>query len=187
MTLTVSDAAYADPQSRTIRCMVDGLPGLTGAHAYLAVDGDAPSQALYDALKAGDYGPIAAYVAPVAPPPTTAQLRAYANAKSDALRAAARAYTLTGGLQVICDATQGTGVDLMGLQAWGTANPGATTDFVQDNGGVVTLTGAQCAALALAVLAYGQSVFATLALAMNGVANQSLTTTAQIDALNWPA
>jgi hypothetical protein len=123
----------------------------------------------------------------LAPPAqTTTQLRDYANAKADALRAVARAYTLTG-VVVYCDSTQGTGTDLLSLQAWGTANAAATTNFVQDNGGVVTLTGAQCVALAQDVLAYGQSLFATLASAMNQIANGTITTTDAIDALSWPS
>jgi hypothetical protein len=125
-------------------------------------------------------------VAPSPPAPTATQLRAYANAKVDGLRAVARSYTLTGGLAVLCDATQGTGIDLYGLLNWGTANPAATTNFVQDNGGVVTLTGAQSVALANAVLAYGQSLFAVLAVAMNGIDNATIATTAAIDALSWP-
>ena len=125
-------------------------------------------------------------VAPAATPATATQLRAYAGAKADALRAVARSYTLAGGLVVMCDSTQGTGADLIGLNTWGAANPTATTNFVQDNGGVVTLTGAQCVALANAVLAYGQSVFAVLATAMNDIANGMIATTAQIDALSWP-
>jgi hypothetical protein len=182
---SVTGAAYADAAGRSIFCTV-GIAGYPGVHPYLAVDGDATSQALFDALKAGTYGSVAAYVAPVPPAPTVDQLRAYASNKADALRAVARSYTLTGGLVVMCDSTQGTGADLIGLNNWGTANPSATTNFVQNNGGVVTLTGAQCAALANAVLAYGQSLFAALALAMNGIDNATIATTAAIDALAWP-
>ena len=186
MTITsVAAPAYASADAKSIRCMVT-LDGRAGSHGYLAVDGDEASQSLFDDLVAGKYGAVAAYVAPVPPPPTIPQLRAHAFAKANTLRATVRAYTLPGDLSVICDATASTGTDLHGLLTWGTANPGETTNWVDDNGGVVTLTGAQCVALALAVLAYGQSVFATLAQAMNGIANETITTKAQIDALAWP-
>jgi hypothetical protein len=122
----------------------------------------------------------------VAPTANVNGLRAYANSKATALRAAARTYALTGGVNVLCDATEATGTDLIGLLTWGTANPTATTNWVDDNGGVVTLTGAQCVALANAVLAYGQSVYAVLAAAMNGIANATIASPAQIDALTWP-
>lgn len=123
----------------------------------------------------------------VAPGVTVNALRAYAGAKADSLRAGPRSYALPGGLSVLADASTPTGTDLIGLMTWGQANAAATTNWVDDNGGVVTLTGAQCVALADAVLAYGQSVYAVLAQAMNGVANQSIATTAEIDALSWPA
>ena len=125
----------------------------------------------------------------VAPAPAVSSipaLRAHAFGRLAALRAALRTYALPGDLSVICDATPATGIDLQGLLVWGTANNSATTNWVDDNGGVVTLTGAQCSALALAVIAYGQSVFATLAQAMNGIANATITSTGQIDALAWP-
>jgi hypothetical protein len=122
---------------------------------------------------------------PPAAPATV--LRAYANTKVESLRAIARSYTLTGSLTVLCDAAPSTGTDLVGLKTWGDANAGATTNWVQNDGGVVTLTGAQSVELAGVVLAYAQSVFAALALAMNGIANGTITTTAQIAALSWPA
>src|SRR6185437_4335776 len=135
------------------------------ATTYIAAPNDpnANGRAIYAQAVAGQYGAVAAYAAPVAAPPTVPQLRAYANAKADALRAVARTYALTGGLNVLSDATSATGTDLIGLMTWGQANPTATTNWVDDNGGVVTLTGAQCVALAQDVLAYGQSVFAVLA------------------------
>lgn len=180
---SVTSPAYAAEDGNSIRCTVT-LSNHSGDHSYLAVNGDATSQAVYDALKAGTYGAISAYVPPVATEP---QLRGYANAKANGLRAVTRTYTLSGDLTVLCDATAQTGVDLNGLLVWGQANTGATTNWVDNNGGVVTLTGAQCVALAEAVLAYGQSVFAVLAAAMNGISNITITTTAEIDALAWPA
>ena len=175
-------AIYADAASKTIRCTV-AVAGRDGVTPYLAADGDATSQALYDALKSGALGTVAAYVAPT---PTISQLRAYANGRLDALLAATRSYAPASGLNVLCDATTATGVNLQGLIVWAANNPTASTSWVDNNGGVVTLTAAQATTLAGAVLAYAQSVYAVLASAMNGIANQTLATTAAIDGLSWP-
>ena len=186
MSRAYNNPRWADPGHE--RVFLDTVVGgETQSFLWSADDPSPAGREVYTRALAGEFGAIAAYVAPVAPPATASQLRAYANAKADVLRATARAYTLTGGLRVMCDATQGTGTDLIGLKEWGGANPAATANFVQNDGGVVTLTGAQSVELANAVLAYGQSVFAALAAAMNGVANGAVTTTAQIDALAWPA
>jgi hypothetical protein len=179
---SVADPVYADAGNQSVRCtltLVGGSP-----RPYLAANGDATSQALFNALVAGTYGAVAAYVAPAM---STASLRQYANAKTQTLLATPRTYALSGGPSVLADASTATGVDLNGLMVWGQANPSATTAWVDDNGGVTNLTGAQCVALALAVLAYGQSVYAVLASAMTGIANATLSSTAAIDALSWPA
>lgn len=183
---SISNPRYANAGGTAIFASVM-LDGAAGSHDYLFVNGDAAGQTYFDALKAGDYGVIAAYVAPAPRVPTATQLRAYANGKAEALRKVSRTYALTGGLSVKCDATPNTGIDLQALMVWGAAHAEATTNFVQNDGGVVTLTGAQCVELANAIIAYGQSVFAMLATAMNSISNGTITTTAQIDALSWPA
>jgi hypothetical protein len=180
---SVANPVYDDPANQSIRCTVV-IAGRSGTLPYLAVNGDATSQALFDACVAGEYGAVGPYVAPAV---TSAQLRAVANAKVDALFAVPRSYALSGGVSVLCDATTQTGVNLNGLMIWGQANPTATTNWVDDNGAVTTLTGAQCVALALAALAYAQSVYAVLASAMNGITAGSITTTSEINALSWPA
>lgn len=179
--LSVTNPVYADAGNRSVLCTATFVGG--AVHPYVAASGDAVSQALFDAIVAGAYGAVGPYVAPVV---SAAALRAYANSKVAALLAAPRTYALAGGPSVIADASTASGVDLNGLMVWGQANPAATTPWVDDSGGVTVLTGAQCVALALAVLAYGQSVYAVLAGAMTGITGGSITTTAAIDALTWP-
>jgi hypothetical protein len=123
------------------------------------------------------------------PPPftlTAAQLIAYANATLDRLRSVARVYTLGVGVTVKCDATQGTGTDLISLLNWGTAAPSATDQWVDNFGMVTVITGAQAVTLANSVLSYGKSLFATLAQACSGVGTGTITLASQIDALSWP-
>lgn len=180
--LSVSSPVYNDAGNTSILCQVT-LSNLAGSHPFVAMASDPESAAVFADLLAGKYGAIGAYVAPT---PSADALRAYANQKLQALLAASRAYTLGGGLQAFSDATTATGMDLQALLVWGQANPALTTNWVQNNGGVVTLTGAQCVGLAQAVTAYGQSAYAVLAQAMNGIADASLSTYAQIDALAWP-
>lgn len=181
--LSVSDPVYGDAANQTILCQITSSK-LPGTHPFIATEDDPHAGTIYADLVAGKYGAIGAYVAPTLSADT---LRAYANQKLQTLIGVSRLYTLTGNLQVSADATSSTLLDLQGLMQWGTANGSATTNWVEDSGGVVTLTGAQCVALAAAVQAYGQSVYAVLAQAMNGIANASITTTAQIDALAWPS
>lgn len=118
---------------------------------------------------------------------TLAQLRAHAFGVVAALLAKPRAYPLVGGVSVLADATTATGADLNGLvTGWAQANPTLTTVWVDDNGGVTSLTGAEIVALAVAVLTYGQSVYAVLAGVMTQIASGAIATTAAIDAAAWP-
>jgi hypothetical protein len=126
--------------------------------------------------------------APVVAPPTQAQLLGAASSMLASLMAIARTYALGGSpaVSVKCDGMQGTGSDLAGLNAWGAANPTATTTWVDDFGVPTTITGAQGVTLALAVVAYGQSVYDVLGTAAMGIAAGTITTVAQVNALAWP-
>ena len=126
---------------------------------------------------------------PAPPAPTQAQLQAYANGKANALMAVARTYALAGSpaVSVKCDTMPSTGADLAGLNLWGAASPTATTKWVDDFGVATTITGAQGVALATDVVAYGQTVFNELGTATTEISSGTITTTAQIDALTWPA
>lgn len=119
-------------------------------------------------------------------PPTTHALMAYANAKLTSLMAIPRTYALGSGVSVKADATTATGADLLSLNVWGMTNPAASQPWVDDFGVVTTITGAEAVTLADSVLAYGQSAYVILASAMTGISGNTITTTAQIDALSWP-
>lgn len=119
-------------------------------------------------------------------PPTKPQLQVYASAKMAALFAIARTYSLDSGVSVKCDTTTSTGANLAALNAWGSAAANATTQWVDNSGAVTQITGAQAVELAAGVIAYGQSVYAILASAMTGISGNTITTTAQVDALAWP-
>lgn len=134
---------------------------------------------------------------------TQAQLLAYANGKVNALLAVQnRAYEIAaaggeaqatvhedGGLQIVGGTyfPTSTWQDLTAL----TVGPGAlsgtaTTQWIDNNGAVATLSGDQLQALASAITAYGASVWAILATAAADIAVGTITTSAEIDALSWP-
>lgn len=123
-------------------------------------------------------------------PPSKPQLLAYANAKTQTLLATPRSYTLTGeggvnAATVMSDCSTATGANLLALNVWAAANPTATQPWIDDFGTVTVLSGAQFQALGLAVQAYGASVWAIMATA-SGITGNTITATAQIDALAWP-
>jgi len=121
-----------------------------------------------------------------APAATMAQLRAYANAKLQALLAIARPYTLASGVSVLCDANSDTMIGLDRLASWGAANPTATMAWTDNFATVTTISGAEVVALDAAVPAYWQSVYAELAIVMSAIAAATMTTTAEIEASAWP-
>jgi hypothetical protein len=120
--------------------------------------------------------------------PTEAQLLAAAFAQVASLMTNSRTYNLGGSpaVSVKCDGTQGTGADLAGLNAWGSAAPTATTTWVDDFGTPTTITGAQGVALAAAVIVYGQSVYDKLGSVCAAIGAGSITTLAQVASAGWP-
>jgi hypothetical protein len=131
-------------------------------------------------------GVLVAPASPAPAAPSQAQLLGAANFKVASLMAVPRTYALGGSVSVKCDGMQGTGADLAGLNAWGSANPTATTTWVDDFGVPTTITGAQGVTLALSVVAYGQSVYNMLGASATEIASGSITTVAQVNALAWP-
>ncbi len=63
-----ANAAYADPTGEAILLDVE-IDGWPGVHRFAACsyDTEAHGRAMFAAAKAGEHGPIAAYVAPAAP------------------------------------------------------------------------------------------------------------------------
>ena len=180
--LTVASPVWADPAQQSVRLLIT-FDGIAGTHSYLAVNGDAASQALFAACARGDHGPVGAYAAPTASAP---QLHAYASAHADGLLATARNYDL-GGVSVQSDATTATGTNLNALNVWAAANPTGSRVWIDNAGARTTLTAAQVQALAQAVMAYALSVYDP-GLAGVGAAIDAgtITTYAAIDAASWP-
>lgn len=141
-----------------------------------------PSAAVWQAAVSGQYGPVAAFAAPV---PTQAQLIAFANNKVTALLGAMRTYSADGGT-IKSDASSGTIANLMALQIWGTANPDATENWVANDGTIQVVTGAQIAAIATLVGSYAQMIYGTeLADVLGKIASGQISTVAQIIAYPW--
>jgi hypothetical protein len=120
-----------------------------------------------------------------APEPTQAQLIGYAKAKGDSLLATARKYAAAGATLLI-DATQGTRTDLGDLAQWGATNPTASTNWLDNDDGVVQVTGAQFVVFAPLVGTYALSVYAVLTPLILGVKAGTITTVAAIDQAAWP-
>lgn len=123
-------------------------------------------------------------------PLSAVKLSAYANAKQGALLSASQSYSVGGTppLSVLADATASTQFDLQALYDWGAANPTATQLWVDNNGDVVPVTGAQFVTLRPLVKAYRIAVYATLGVILRGIAASppTIKTTADIDAAAWP-
>lgn len=122
-------------------------------------------------------------------PPSVADLLAHANAKVETLRATPRSYDVGGSpdVSIKADASADTIALVAGLGAWGAANPTATQAWTDDFGVVTTITGAQAATLMNNGRAYIASVYAILGQACASITAGTITTTAAIDALAWPA
>jgi len=120
------------------------------------------------------------------PAPTKAQLQAAAWAQSQALLMTSRLYAVAGVTgSISCDALSSS-ANLQGINIWGMSAPTATQAWTDNAYNVFTLTGAEAVAFADAVLAYGQSVYATLAAVVTSINSGSTTTLAQISSAAWP-
>jgi len=121
-------------------------------------------------------------VAPTpAPPPTVADLKAYAAAKRYAVE--------TGGIiinEAEIDTSRDSQAMLTGAAAYVAANPDATVTFKATNGWVA-LSAAEVTAIALAVGAHVQACFAAEQAVDAAIDSETTTTTAEIDAWAWPS
>jgi hypothetical protein len=160
-------------------CTIDGQASTFNASASDPTD---YGQDIYGRATAGEWGAIAPYTTPA--PPSQADLYTYANNVLTYHRGLSRTYNLppvvTGDIGAISTA------EINSYVTWGTANPTGTVNWVDSNNTVVPLTGAQCVTLGHQTQAYRQSLYDVLANASTGIANGTITTYAQIDALPWP-
>jgi hypothetical protein len=120
------------------------------------------------------------------PPPTLAQLLAYASAQAQVLLATMGSYT-AGATVIKSDATPATLTDWMALQQWAADNPTATTQWVANDNTVTALPATAVGVIAPLVGGFSQAVYQALATILSAIAAGTITTTAAIDAASWPA
>ncbi len=119
-------------------------------------------------------------------PPTQAQLVAYANARASTLIATLKAYGASPSI-LKADRTASTLADLMAIQQDAVTNPNDPVEWLANDDTVTVLTAAQIAALAPAVAADRKAIYAIAASAVTAINAGTITTTAQVSALAWPA
>lgn len=117
---------------------------------------------------------------PPPPPPTKGELLAYAAAK--------RWQVETGGITVagaLIDTGRESQSMITGAYAYSQANPAETISYKAASGWV-TIDAATMAAIAAAVGAHVQAAFAAEAAVAAEIEAETITTTAEIDAADWP-
>ena len=120
-----------------------------------------------------------------APAPTTASLIAHASAKLQAIRGAAKSYS-SGSTTIASDTTDSTMADWLELQQWAALNPAGTRNWIANDGTVTPLPASVVPAIAVAVGTYKGAVWEAFAAIVPAIHAGTITTTAQIDAANWP-
>jgi hypothetical protein len=121
--------------------------------------------------------------------PTAAQILAYAGAKVNMLLEASRNYTVSGvGSPISCDCYQ-SAADVQQAIQWGSQSPAptGTMAWIDNNYATFSMTATEAIAFAQAVGAYKLAVYAVMAAAVPSITGGTITTTAQVDALAWPA
>lgn len=122
-----------------------------------------------------------AFAGPAVPPPTKADLKAYAASRRWAVE--------TGGISVAGAAIQtdrASQAMITGAFAYAQVNPSASIAYKAADG-FVTLSAAEVAAIANAVGAHVQDCFAVEASVVDAIDAGSITTIAEIDGVSWPA
>ena len=101
----------------------------------------------------------------------------YATGKVDAVQRALRTYALPGSLYVKCRCS----ANLTTLALWGAANSDAATCWVDDEGSVSEISGAQATELVVAVAAFDQLCWLTLGRVLADIKAGAMTSTAAVD------
>ncbi|WP_158812074.1 hypothetical protein [Beijerinckia sp. L45] len=133
---------------------------------------------------------LAAALKAPAPAISTANLALYAAKVQTAVLAKGQTFNVaTSGataINVLCDATNDTRSDLALLALFGQQNPTGSKSWLDNNGNVTALTGAECVQLATLAGTYIDSVYAAMGTLLSQITAGTVTTTAQIDAYVWP-
>ncbi len=125
--------------------------------------------------------------------PTVPQLLGYAEAKQQAILKAGKTFNVAASgaaaVNVLCDGTNATRADLSMLALYGQQNPSGSKTWVDNNGLATVLTGAQLVTLATLAGNWITETYATIATVSAEIiaTPTTITTTAQIDAVTWPA
>lgn len=126
------------------------------------------------------------FSSPPVPVPTGAQLIAYANVKQWSL--ATEGYTTTISGTTITFPTDVVSMGLITGKAARLAQPNPPASFAwQTPNGFVTIAATDFITAATQIADFVQSTFDALQSAFAGILDGTITTTAQVDALSWPA
>lgn len=90
-------------------------------------------------------------------------------------------------VNVLCDGTSPTRADLGLLALFGQQDPTATKTWVDNNGASTMLSGAQFVTLAKLVGTWIDNTYTTLGSTMAAITAGTITSMAQIDAVQWPS
>lgn len=121
-------------------------------------------------------------ITPAPPIPLTL----YAERVRDVRLTEGATFNVAPSVQILSDGTNSTRADLGLLALYGQANPAGTKTWVDNNGKVTVLTGAQLVTLTELVGAWVSDMYAAYGEILSGLASGSITTAAQIDNYAWP-
>lgn len=87
---------------------------------------------------------------------------------------------------ILSDGTSSTRASLSLLALYGQLNPTGTKTWVDNNGVVTIITGAECVTLATNVGNWVSNTYATVGVVLGEIAANTITTTVEIDSILWP-
>lgn len=87
---------------------------------------------------------------------------------------------------ILSDGTSSTLASLALLSLYGQLNPTGTKTWVDNNGVVTIITGAECVTLATNVGNWVSNTYATVGVVLGEIAANTITTTVEIDSILWP-
>lgn len=88
--------------------------------------------------------------------------------------------------EILCDGTSSTQASLSLLALFGQNYPTQSKTWIDNNGVATSILGSECITLATEVGNWISNTYITYGTVLNGISNNSITTTAEIDAVVWP-
>jgi hypothetical protein len=123
------------------------------------------------------------------PAPSKDALTTYATKVWDAVLAKGETFNVAASgaaVNVLSDGTNSTRADLALLALYGQANPTGTKSWIDNNGVVTALSGTELVTLATLVGNWISDTYPALQTLLGQIGAATVTTTAQIDAYQWP-